>query len=68
MRSRASGERNSWLALASSERCAAISRSMRSAAWLKVWRDGGDLVLAFDGDAPVERALAPGLDAAAQAL
>ena len=33
---RASGERSSWLALASSERCAATSASMRAAATLKL--------------------------------
>ena len=34
--SRASGERSSWLALASSDWCERTSASMRSAAWLKL--------------------------------
>ena len=44
------------------------SASMRSAAWLKVAATAATSSRALDGNAPVERAGAPGLDTAAQAL
>ena len=45
---RASGERSSWLALASSDWCDCTSASTRCAATLKLARHRGHLVAAVD--------------------
>ena len=67
-RMRASGERSSCEALASSDLCASTSCSMRAAASLKLAASCGDLVLAFNGDARAEIARTPLGHAALQAF
>ena len=65
---RASGERSSWLALASSDWCERTSASMRSAAWLKLAATAATSSLPAVVDALAELAGAELLDALLQRL
>ena len=65
---RASGERSSWLALASSDWCDRTSASTRAAATLKLAATAATSSLPADRDAVVERAGAELLDAVLQRL
>ena len=65
---RASGERSSWLALASSDWCERTSASTRAGGDVEARRDRGDLVVAADVDPVIQLAGAELLDAPLQRL